>query len=93
MAKKFNEQFKQREQKKTADVTATAKGMLSNTTTGEHKEGYKDVFIKLRITAEEKELWQAKAKEQYDKPLSAFIRENVNYNIEHGTTAYELLKK
>ncbi len=64
------------------DGRQTAKNRLSKQTTGEHKEGYKETTIKLRITAEEKARWQQKAKEQSNKPLSAFIREVMNNYLE-----------
>jgi len=92
MAKKnFNEllQQKNKQTEQQQDVTELAKGMLSKKATGDLKE----TTIKLRITVKEKDLWQQKAKEQYNKSLSLFIRENVNYNIERGVTADDLLKK
>lgn len=58
----------------------------------EHKEGYKETTIRLRITAEEKKLWQECAKKQNFKPLSAFIRDNVNYNIRNGIIADRLFR-
>lgn len=63
------------------DGRDTTMARLSPQTRGEHKDGYKDVVIRLRITAEEKDRWQQKAKEQNNKPLSAFIRDIVEQHI------------
>lgn len=95
MAKKrFNDLLEERRAKdRKTDGTESAKDFLSSKTKGEHKDGYKETTIKLRITEEEKALWQQKAKEQNNKPLSAFIRDNVNYNIERQIVADRMFKK
>lgn len=81
MAKKnFKDLYRPNTEIKT-DGTETAKARLSPQAKGEHKDGYKDVVIRLRITAEEKDRWQQKAKEQNNKPLSAFIRDSVEQQI------------
>ena len=92
MAKKnFKEQLQaQREAEKEArkdTVKDVAKGMLSDITKGEHRNGYKETTIKLRITEQEKEAWKQYAKGQ---PLSAFIRDSINYNIAQGVTVDDI---
>ena len=83
MAKKnFNDMLAQRRAEDLKkDGTETAKELLSARTKGEHKAGYKETTIKLRISAEEKETWQAAARADDYKPLSAFIRDAVNEKI------------
>lgn len=81
---------KDRANKGKTDGTASAESFLSDQIKGTHKDGYKETTIKLRITEQEKELWKQQAK---GKPLSAFIRDNVNYNISKGVTADDLLQK
>lgn len=83
MAKKnFNDMLAQRRAEDLKkDGTETARELLSAKTKGEHKEGYKETTIKIRITAAEKEAWQNAARADDYKPLSAFIREAVNEKI------------
>lgn len=91
--KKFNELLEERKTKEKKEAGyKTAEELLSSKTKGIHKDGYKETTIKLRITEQEKALWQQKAKEQNNKPLSAFIRDNVNYNIGQQAIADELFK-
>ena len=82
LLKKLEERNKTSRTTKTVQVTAEE--MLTERT------DIKETTIKLRITEKEKELWKQYAKGQ---PLSAFIRDNVNYNIKQGITADDLLKK
>lgn len=83
MAKKnFNDMLAQRRaEDPKKDGTESARELLSARTRGEHKDGYKETTIKLRITAEEKEAWQAAARALNYKPLSAFIRDIVNEKV------------
>ena len=87
-SKKFTDRLKEQRtaEKKinTEIVEETAKNLMGKENAGE----YKETTIKLRITTQEKELWKEYAKGQ---PLSAFIRDNVNYNIKKGITADDLL--
>jgi len=83
MAKKnFNDLLEERRaEERKKNGTETAKELLSAKTKGEHREGYKETTFKIRLRAEEKELWQEAAKADNYKPLSVFIREAVNEKI------------